>query len=75
MLAAGSRREQLLGRHLCGGGLLAAPACVIAAQLVGQAAGGDGDQPATWILGDALLGPLDGGREERLLHRVLARSK
>ncbi len=46
---------------------------LIAPQLVGQATGRDGDQPAAWILRQTLVGPLDGGGQQRLLHRVLAR--
>ena len=31
------------------------------------------DQPATWVLGDALIRPLERGGEQRLLHGVLGR--
>src|SRR5215216_6854966 len=72
-LVAGSGREELVGRHLCGRALFAAPACPIAAQLIRYPARRDGDQPGPRVLGEGLLAPLDGGGEERFLHRVLAR--
>ena len=43
-----------------------------AAQLVDDPAGCHGDQPAVRALGDAFLGPLNCGCEQRLLDRVLA---
>ena len=51
---------------------LAAPARVVAAELVGQAARRDRDQPAARVLGHALRGPLTRGGQQRLLHGVLA---
>ena len=44
----------------------------VAADLVGQAAGRDRDQPAPRVVRQALLGPLERGGQERLLDRVLA---
>jgi hypothetical protein len=72
VLVAWSRREELVGCHLCGGGLFAAPACPSAAQFVGYPQRRDGDQPGPRVVGDSLLGPLEGGGEQRFLHRVLA---
>jgi hypothetical protein len=46
---------------------------MLTAGQIDQAAGSDGDQPAVGIGGDTLLRPLNGGREQRLLRRVLAR--
>src|SRR6266540_6150479 len=46
---------------------------LIAPELVSQATGRDGDQPAAWVLRQALVGPLGGGGQQRLLYRVLAR--
>src|SRR3982074_3618509 len=46
---------------------------LIAPELVSQATGRDGDQPAAWVLRQALGGPLGGGGQQRLLYRVLAR--
>ena len=43
----------------------------IGAQLIGHAPGGDLDQPAARVVGHALLWPLHGRREQRLLNRVL----
>jgi hypothetical protein len=44
---------------------------LLAAQQVGQPAGGDRDQPAARVAGETFGGPLGGGRQQRLLHRVL----
>ena len=48
------------------------PARLFAAHLVGQPARSDRYQPALRILGDTLRRPLDGGGEQRFLHRVLS---
>ncbi len=69
----GSWHEELVGGHLCRGRVLAAPASLLVAQLVGHPPRRDGDQPAPGALGHPLVGPLNGGGEQRLLHRVLAR--
>jgi hypothetical protein len=67
------RREFLAGgRRQGSGGFLAMPTRLIAAKRVGQAAGGDGDQPAPRVVRDSLVGPLECGGEQRLLHGVLA---
>ena len=50
---------------------LAAPPGQLGAELIDHAPGGDLDQPAARVVGHALLGPLQGGREQRLLDRVL----
>src|ERR671924_1834911 len=54
------------------GRVFAAAASILAAQLVGQAAGGDRQKPAPRVLGHAVRRPLDCRGEQRLLHRVLA---
>ena len=72
-LVAGGRREGLVGGRLGRGRVLAPAAGLLAAQLVGQAPRRDGDEPGARALGHALLGPLDGRGQERLLHGVLAR--
>jgi len=58
--------------QLCRRPLLAAPSSLVAAQLVGQPANGDRDQPAARVLGDSLLGPLERRREQGLLDGVLS---
>ena len=73
LLVARRRREGLVGGHLRGGRVLAPAARVLAAQLVGQPARGDRDEPAPRALRHALCRPLDRRGEQRLLHRVLAR--
>ena len=73
LLVARRRREGLVGGDLRGGRVLAPPARLLAAQLVGQPARGDGDEPGPRALGHALLRPLDRRGEQRLLHGVLAR--
>ena len=52
---------------------LALAAGAVRPPLVHQGTGGDGQQPGARLLGHALDGPPLGGREQRLLHRVLAR--
>ena len=52
-------------------GDLALPAGLLAAHLVDQPPRGDPDQPGLRVVGDAVGGPLHGGGEQRLLHRVL----
>ena len=51
--------------------VLALPTRLLAAQQVGQPAGGDGDQPARAGCRRAVLRPLGRGGEQRLLHSVL----
>jgi hypothetical protein len=53
--------------------VLAPPARLLSAKLVDQPPRRDPDQPGPRVLRDALFGPLDGGGEQRLLHRVLGR--
>jgi hypothetical protein len=53
--------------------LLALPPRALAAPGIHQSPPGDGDEPRARVVGDPLLGPLPGGGDERLLHRVLAR--
>ena len=72
MFVAGRRRDKFVTRHLRRGGLLTPPACLFAAHLVGQPARSNRYQPALRILGDTLRRPLDGGGEQRFLHRVLS---
>ncbi len=67
--AAGA--SHCVGQGPPGDGVLTALASLLAAQQVGQPARGDGDQPTARVVRDAVLRPLRGGREERLLHRVL----
>jgi hypothetical protein len=69
---AGCRREADVRRLPYRRGRLPAAASLLAAYLVDQAAGGDGHQPGPGAVRDALGRPLHRGREQRLLHRVLA---
>ena len=55
-------------------GLAAAPR-QLGAHVIGHAPRRDVDQPAARVVGHALLGPLQGRREERFLHRVLGGGK
>lgn len=71
-LLVGGVREEFRGRRGQGQGVLAAAARGLAAHLVDEPAGGDGDQPAPRVVGDALLGPLAGRRDQGLLDGVLA---
>ena len=71
LLGVGRRLDVFAGQ-LCRRPLLAAPSSLVAAQLVGQPANGDRDQPAARVLGDSLLGPLERGREQGLLYGVLS---
>ena len=73
LLVAGRGREALVRGHLRGGGVLPAPAGVLAAQLVGHPARGDRDEPGPRAFGQALPRPLDRGGKQCLLHGVLAR--
>ena len=73
--SSGRRRDELVGGTCAAVGVLAAAPRLVAAQLVGQPAGRDRDQPAPRVVGHALGRPLDGGGEQRLLHRVLARRR
>ena len=52
-------------------GVLAAPARLLAAQLIGHPPHGGLDQPAARVGGHALGRPVPGRREQRLLHGVL----
>jgi hypothetical protein len=56
---------------LPGRGSLPAAARELAAHVVGHAAGGNANEPRPRIVGQALLGPLHGRRDERFLDRVL----
>src|SRR4029077_1677790 len=67
----GGRGQPLTGRDLPGGRFSPPLPGLFAAQQVGQPAGGDRDQPAARVVRDALGRPLGGGRQQRLLHRVL----
>lgn len=53
-------------------GVFAASARLVAAQLVGEAAAGDGDQPRPGVVGSAVSRPLDRGGGQRLLDRFFA---
>src|SRR5262245_46165030 len=64
--------DELLAWRESRGHVRATSPGLIASELIGQAPGRDGDQPAARALRDALVGPLDGGGEKRLLHGVLA---
>jgi len=66
------RRERRIGGNLRSGGLLALSPRPLTAQLVDEAARGDGDEPRPWVLRDTLLRPLQRPCEQRLLHGVLA---
>src|SRR5215218_918068 len=70
-LLVGRRRDRLVCGHLHGGGVLPPPARLLAAQLVGQPPRGHGDEPCARVLRHAVVGPLDGGGEQRLLDGVL----
>ena len=65
-------RRRLVGRFQRGDGLLPAAAGAHAAPLVDHGAAGGGDQPRPRVAGDALLGPVLRGGDQRLLDRVLA---
>lgn len=69
----GGVAEQFGLRGGQGEAVLAAPARAVAADVVDQLAGGDGDQPAPGVVRDAGPGPLQGGRQQSFLDRVLAR--
>ena len=69
---AGRRRDPVLRPRLRRVGVLALPARVLAARLVGHAPRRDGDQPGARALGEPVRGPLRRGRQERLLDGVLA---
>ena len=59
LLRSGSRLGALVERHLNRRPFLMPPSGLIAAQLIGEPASGDGDQPASRVVGDALIGPLE----------------
>src|SRR5262249_56035189 len=63
-LVAGGRYHELVGGHVRCHSFLATPPSLNAAHLVCQAANGDGDQPASRILRDALLVPLHRSGEQ-----------
>src|SRR2546430_5106551 len=63
--------QPLVGQYPPGDGVLPALAGLLAAQQVGQPARGDRDQPGARVVRYAVLRPLQGSREERLLRRVL----
>src|SRR5712692_10401848 len=66
-------RRDSLGRQLQGRcGFLPTTAGAFAAPRVDQAPGSDGHQPRSRVVGRTCLGPLEGGREQSLLHGVLA---
>src|SRR5215211_5115134 len=65
-------RRLLVGRFQRGDDLLPAAAGAHAAPLVDHGAAGGGDQPRPRVAGDALLGPVLRGGNQRLLDRVLA---
>ncbi len=67
----GVRRRRRLGRHLEHHDCFAAAAGDLGADLVGQASGGDVDQPPARIGRQAVARPLPRRRQQRLLHRVL----
>ena len=70
---AGLGRLRRLHRRPAGDGVLPALPGLLAAQQVGQPARGDADQPGQRVVRPPLAGPLRRGREQRLLHGVLAR--
>jgi hypothetical protein len=55
-----------------GRGLLSPAPGALTAPLVNQAPGGDGNEPGSRVAGRTCLRPLEGGREQGLLHGVLA---
>ena len=63
--------QLLIGQHPPGDDVLPPLAGLLAAQQVGQPAGGDGDQPAQRLVRDAILGPLQRGRQKCFLRCVL----
>ena len=65
-------RRRLVGRFQRCDGRLPAAAGAHAAPLVDHGAAGGGDQPRPRVAGDALLGPVPRGGDQRLLDRVLA---
>ena len=67
----GRGRDLLVRRRLHHHDVLAPAAGQLRAQVVGHAPGGDLDQPAARVVGDAVARPLLRRREQRLLHRVL----
>ena len=60
------------GRHERRVGVFAAAPRLVAAQLVGQAPGRDGDEPALRMVREPVDRPLQRRSQQRLLHRVLA---
>ncbi len=66
-------RRDSLGRQLQGRrGFLPTTAGALAAPLIDQAPGSDGHQPRSRVVRRTCLRPLERGREQGLLHRVLA---
>lgn len=59
----------MVGQHPSGDGVFTALASLLAAQQVGQPARGDRDQPTSRIVGDAILGPLQGAARSLLRRR------
>ena len=72
-VGVGGERDLLVRRDQADDQLLAMAAGGVGPHLVGDAAGGDVDQPGARVFGHPLARPLRRGRDERLLHRVLAR--
>jgi hypothetical protein len=68
VVALGDRGGRGLHRHR----VLAAPARLLAAQFVGQAAARHRDEPCAGVAGHPLSRPLRRGGQQRLLHGVLA---
>ena len=65
----------MVGNRPLGDGVFAALASLVAPQEVDEPPSDDRDQPTTRIVGDAVAGPLVGGCDERLLHRILGRGE
>ena len=65
------RRLLLVGPHLRSEGCFTLSQRQLAAHVIGHAAGGDLDQPSARVIWQAVLGPLHGGCEQRLLNRIL----
>ena len=69
-VAVGRRHGWLAFHCLCDDLGLAPPPRQVGADCVGHAPRRDVNQPAAWVFGDALLRPLHGRGQQRLLHGV-----
>ena len=71
-LRVGGERDLRVRGHEADDQLFPQPAGGVGPDLVGEPARGDGDQPALWMVGQAVRRPLRRRRDQRLLHGVLA---